>query len=74
MEAIARIRAHCDKSSDVVMSIYLLFFALDRLPSIEDLALRKAQLDRVRLSLTESGRLVPSFFEPAFEQLCSGGK
>ena len=53
VEALSRIRAHCDKSSDVAMSTYLLFFALDRLPSIEDLALRKAELDSVRLSLTE---------------------
>jgi hypothetical protein len=74
VEAIARIRAQCDKSSDVVTSTYVLPFVIDRLPYIEDVALRKAEIDNLRLSLTASGRWVPSFLEPALARFCSGGK
>lgn len=72
---IDSMKAACKLGKDVVMVTFLVFLLKEKLPQIESLELRKAEVDATRQKLQARGCSIPAAFEEALlEQLVDPSK
>ena len=71
LETLDRVKAVCARGSLTVVCTYILWLCSDKLPKIDSVELRKAEIQSVRASLKGNGRSIPAIFEPMLTKLCA---
>lgn len=58
----------CDDAVTIVVTTYVLYLLLERLPKMSDMSLRTAEIEHTRKSLQKAGRVMPAFLDKALTE------